>query len=242
MPSLIPWPRFAPIDPTWAIPLYRTPQQPLHTTARATLVLPSAPRHDRDTHEMPHKRPALLRDLEGAALVALQSLSNRNPQQASARPVMQASLTSPSTPPSETVIDATQLPPMPVRSARLTKLTERRRIVVCDCCHRRGLTAHNPRTIGWHREYSPEHSLPEACELCHGALDAPLPIHHGPGFLCGACNRRFPRSDKFLAHSNMHTGVNLFHCELCPRTFSRNERLVEHLAQFHAAPAPAIPL
>jgi hypothetical protein len=74
------------------------------------------------------------------------------------------------------------------------------------------------------------------CELCFGALNAPVSSRIPAGFKCGLCSRKFSRTDKFIAHATSHTKIKVFHCGSCPRQFSHHAHRVKHQQYFHEQP------
>ena len=73
------------------------------------------------------------------------------------------------------------------------------------------------------------------CAICSGLLNAALLTATPRGFTCHLCDRVYGHSDKLVAHSYEHTGVKPFVCSECPRTFTRQARLREHMRSFHPA-------
>ncbi len=72
--------------------------------------------------------------------------------------------------------------------------------------------------------------------MCGGALDAPVPRNLPIGFPCHACGEILHSTLRLIAHSVKHTGIKPFFCPLCPRNFTRRERLHAHVEAFHQAP------
>lgn len=72
------------------------------------------------------------------------------------------------------------------------------------------------------------------CELCRGPLDGAVSAERRSGFECKECNLQYVRADKFLAHASRHSGVKIFCCSICPRSFTRRARLDEHVRHFHS--------
>ncbi len=69
-------------------------------------------------------------------------------------------------------------------------------------------------------------------------LDEPVPTESPSGFQCLICGSKFAHSDKLVAHSFAHTGIKPFNCPSCPRTFTRNERMRDHIKRYHLADGP----
>ena len=60
-----------------------------------------------------------------------------------------------------------------------------------------------------------------------------MPDSIAAGFPCHACKVVLHNSLRLSAHSVKHTGIRPFFCVLCPRNFTRRERLYDHIAAFH---------
>ena len=71
------------------------------------------------------------------------------------------------------------------------------------------------------------------CDMCAGPLNAPVPDSIVAGFPCHACGVVLHNSLRLSAHSVKHTGIRPYFCLLCPRNFTRRERLYGHVAAFH---------
>jgi hypothetical protein len=77
--------------------------------------------------------------------------------------------------------------------------------------------------------------LPE-CDICAGSMTASVPATPQPRTnpKCMACNIVLQRSVKLVAHSAEHTGIKPFFCPHCPCSFTRRERLEQHVTSFHS--------
>jgi hypothetical protein len=73
------------------------------------------------------------------------------------------------------------------------------------------------------------------CDMCGGALDAAVPNTLPVGFPCQICGDNLHSTLRLMAHSVKHTGIKPFFCPLCPRNFTRRERLHAHVEAFHQA-------
>jgi hypothetical protein len=73
------------------------------------------------------------------------------------------------------------------------------------------------------------------CDMCGGALDATVPNTLPVGFPCQICGDNLHSTLRLIAHSFKHTGIKPFFCPLCPRNFTRRERLHAHVEAFHQA-------
>ena len=120
------------------------------------------------------------------------------------------------------------------RRSTVRKADQRRMLLCCDTCHHKGVHLASPDTILWHQQagaHAIAASTAAACDMC--GLDLRGPVQSHPGFVCFTCKADFKRAYKLVAHTAKHTGVKPIFCSLCPRNFTRRERLAEHLKSFH---------
>jgi hypothetical protein len=67
-------------------------------------------------------------------------------------------------------------------------------------------------------------------------MSVPIPTTLPTGFPCHICGDVLHSTLRLIAHSVKHTGIKPFFCPLCPRNFTRRERLHDHIEAFHQLP------
>lgn len=84
-------------------------------------------------------------------------------------------------------------------------------------------------------------SEPQVCQKCGkisptmGALKAHMRFMHSdqPRLRCTLCTKSFKSAITLREHMAAHTGVHLYTCSYCPRTFASNANMYAHRKKAH---------
>jgi hypothetical protein len=131
-----------------------------------------------------------------------------------------------------------------------------RTVTCCNACYVRNVHMLNPALIKWHAD--PElvrqgscamvsmrvhhkqslildtETPATQCEVCCGPLQVDVK-EFKIGFACHHCGIVFHAAERLVAHSSRHTGIKMHTCGVCQRTFSRIDRLRQHVRKSHGA-------
>lgn len=108
----------------------------------------------------------------------------------------------------------------------------------CPIC---GVTLSNERNLKNHIRRIHENVGPHECPTCgklsptRTALREHISFVHKKtrAFVCEVCNQSFKRQISLLEHMSLHTGVALYQCTFCDKTFNANSNLYSHRKKAH---------
>lgn len=131
---------------------------------------------------------------------------------------------------------------MHMQSAHNHPSPDKNSLIVFKCTHcTEAFSNHKDLCIHMKEHDRDKKEAPKLCETCGRnctnlkAYRRHIKIHAEPikNNVCLECNKRFKKASELTAHSHVHTGIKLFRCDICDKSFAKRDSLRLHNISIH---------